>query len=92
MANVDNYRQGSIGLLKGRPQYYARSNAFEVANCVAPYGRIVVGKDLKCGIDGEIHAHWIRVTPPGAPTAESRPHQKSTSTSPSPHDFRAASH
>jgi hypothetical protein len=92
MANVDNYRQGSIEIIKGRPEYYAMSNAFEVASRVAPYERTVVGKNLKCGIDGEIHAHWIRVTPPGAPIAESRPHQKSTSTSPSPHDFRAPPH
>ncbi|MGF6541944.1 hypothetical protein [Paraburkholderia youngii] len=68
------------------------SNAFEVASRVARYEMIVVGKYLKCGIDGEIHAHWIRATPAGAPIAESRPHQKPTSTSPSPHDFRAASH
>ncbi|MGF6483821.1 hypothetical protein QFZ91_006048 [Paraburkholderia sp. JPY419] len=65
MANDDNYRQGSIEVIKGRPQYYAMSNAFEIANCVAQYGRIVVGKNLRCGIDGEISAHWIRVTPPG---------------------------
>ncbi|MGF6447658.1 hypothetical protein QF002_008534 [Paraburkholderia youngii] len=35
MAKVDNYRQGSIEIIKGRPEYYAMSNAFEVANCVA---------------------------------------------------------
>ncbi|MEX3894094.1 hypothetical protein [Paraburkholderia sp. BR10954] len=91
MANDDNYRQGSIEIIKGRPQYHAMSNAFEIANRVAQYGRIVVGKNLRCGIDAEISAHWIRVTPPGAPIAETRPHQNSTSTSPPPHDFRAAS-
>ncbi|MGF6840663.1 hypothetical protein QF001_004530 [Paraburkholderia youngii] len=35
MVKVDNYRQGSIEIIKGRPEYYAMSNAFEVANCVA---------------------------------------------------------
>ncbi|AUT72119.1 hypothetical protein [Paraburkholderia hospita] len=51
LGSLDNYRKGSIEIIKGKPEHYAMSNVFEVANHAAPYEKIVVGKNLKYVIE-----------------------------------------
>ena len=45
--SLDNFRKGSIEIIKGKPEHYAMSNVFDVANRAAPYEKVVVGKNLK---------------------------------------------
>jgi len=49
--SLDNYRKGSIEIIKGKPQHYAMSNVFEVASRAEPWQKIVVGKNLKYVIE-----------------------------------------
>jgi hypothetical protein len=49
--SLDNYRKGSIEIIKGKPEHYAMSNVFEVASRAAPYEKVVVGKNLKYVIE-----------------------------------------
>ncbi|BCZ81492.1 hypothetical protein PTKU64_51670 [Paraburkholderia terrae] len=51
LGSLDNYRKGSIEIIKGKPEHYAMSNVFEVASHAAPYEKIVVGKNLKYVIE-----------------------------------------
>ncbi|MBP0595444.1 hydroxyquinol 1,2-dioxygenase [Paraburkholderia sp. LEh10] len=51
LGSLDNYRKGSIEIIKGKPEHYAMSNVFEVASQAAPYEKIVVGKNLKYVIE-----------------------------------------
>jgi hypothetical protein len=49
--SLDDYRKGSIEIIKGKPEHYAMSNVFEVASRAAPYEKVVVGKNLKYVIE-----------------------------------------
>jgi hypothetical protein len=49
--SLENYRKGSIEIIKGKPEHYAMSNVFEVAAGSAPYEKVVVGKNLKYVIE-----------------------------------------
>ena len=49
--SLDNYRKGSIEIIKGKSQHYAMSNVFEVASRAEPWQKIVVGKNLKYVIE-----------------------------------------
>ena len=49
--SLDNYRKGSIEIIKDKPEHYAMSNVFEVASRAQPYEKIVVGKNLKYVIE-----------------------------------------
>ena len=49
--SLDDYRKGSIEIIKGKPEHYAMSNVFEVASHAAPYEKVVVGKNLKYVIE-----------------------------------------
>ncbi|HXZ10107.1 MAG TPA: hydroxyquinol 1,2-dioxygenase [Paraburkholderia sp.] len=49
--SLDNFRKGSIEIIKGKPQHYAMSNVFEVASRAEPWQKIVVGKNLKYVIE-----------------------------------------
>jgi hypothetical protein len=49
--SLDNYRKGSIEIIKGKPEHYAMSNVFEVASHAKPYEKTVVGKNLKYVIE-----------------------------------------
>ena len=49
--SLDNFRKGSIEIIKGKPEHYAMSNVFDVASRAAPYEKIVVGKNLKYVIE-----------------------------------------
>jgi hypothetical protein len=51
LGSLDNYRKGSIEIIKGKPGHYAMSNVFEIANHSAPYEKVVVGKNLKYVIE-----------------------------------------
>ena len=51
LGSLDNYRKGSIEIIKGKPEHYAMSNVFDVASHAAPYEKIVVGKNLKYVIE-----------------------------------------
>lgn len=51
LGSLDDYRKGSIEIIKGRPEHYAMSNVFEVASHSAPYEKVVVGKNLKYVIE-----------------------------------------
>lgn len=51
LGSLDNFRKGSIEIIKGKPEHYAMSNVFEVASHAAPYEKIVVGKNLKYVIE-----------------------------------------
>ncbi|TCG05925.1 hydroxyquinol 1,2-dioxygenase [Paraburkholderia steynii] len=51
LGSLDNYRKGSIEIIKGKPEHYAMSNVYEVASHAAPYEKIVVGKNLKYVIE-----------------------------------------
>jgi len=51
LGSLDNYRKGSIEIIKGKPEHYAMSNVFEVASHAAPYEKVVVGKNLKYVIE-----------------------------------------
>jgi hypothetical protein len=51
LGSLDDYRKGSIEIIKGRPEHYAMSNVFEVASQSAPYEKVVVGKNLKYVIE-----------------------------------------
>ena len=51
LGSLDNYRKGSIEIIKDKPEHYAMSNVFEVASHAAPYEKIVVGKNLKYVIE-----------------------------------------
>jgi hypothetical protein len=49
--SLDNFRKGSIEIIKGKPEHYAMSNVFDVASRAEPYEKIVVGKNLKYVIE-----------------------------------------
>jgi len=49
--SLDNFRKGSIEIIKGKPQHYAMSNVFEVASRAEPWQKIVIGKNLKYVIE-----------------------------------------
>ncbi|MCY0857136.1 hydroxyquinol 1,2-dioxygenase [Cupriavidus sp. D39] len=49
--SLDNFRKGSIEIIKGKPEHYAMSNVFEVASRAQPYQKVVVGKNLKYVIE-----------------------------------------
>ncbi|SAK64161.1 hydroxyquinol 1,2-dioxygenase [Caballeronia ptereochthonis] len=51
LGSLENYRKGTIEIIKGQPGHYAMSNVFEVASRAAPYEKIVVGKNLKYVIE-----------------------------------------
>ncbi|CDF84640.1 hypothetical protein PKB_3296 [Pseudomonas knackmussii B13] len=44
--SLDDYRKGSIELVKGDARHYAFSNVFEVASQSAAYEKVVVGLNL----------------------------------------------
>jgi hypothetical protein len=51
LGSLDNYRKGTIEVIKGKASHYVMSNVFEVANHAAPYEKVVVGKNLKYVIE-----------------------------------------
>jgi hypothetical protein len=51
LGSLDNYRKGSIEIIKGKAGHYVMSNVFEVASHAAPYEKVVVGKNLKYVIE-----------------------------------------
>src|SRR5262249_245302 len=51
LGSLDHYQKGSIEIVKDKPEHYAMSNVFEVANQSAPYEKVVVGKNLKYVIE-----------------------------------------
>lgn len=51
LGSLDNYRKGTIEVIKGKASHYVMSNVFEVANHAAPYEKVVVGRNLKYVIE-----------------------------------------
>jgi hypothetical protein len=51
LGSLDNFRKGSIEVIKGQAQHYAMSNVFDVASRSQPYEKVVVGKNLKYVIE-----------------------------------------
>src|ERR1700761_1102025 len=51
LGSLDNYRKGTIEVIKGKASHYVMSNVFEVASRAAPYEKVVVGKNLKYVIE-----------------------------------------
>ena len=51
LGSLDNYRKGTIEVIKGKASHYVMSNVFEVASHAAPYEKVVVGKNLKYVIE-----------------------------------------
>jgi hypothetical protein len=51
LGSLEQYRKGSIEIIKGQASHYAMSNVFDVASHAAPYEKVVVGKNLKYVIE-----------------------------------------
>ena len=62
--SLDNFRKGSIEIIKGKPEHYAMSNVFDVASRAAPYEKVVVGKNLKYVIETRSEEHTSELQTP----------------------------